>query len=158
MLVLFNAHKKQIHTFKTYEALFHHLDNMEKVKKRPKRIFARHSWHRVLSFYRYVRNQKLAPYAIAFERGLEQALRHAAGATRDEAQKYGLDLFEIVSGDVQNPRLIPMTPDVDVEALRKEWCEECCEAHGYQLVKVSSPAQFRQPEGQKGGKDGHASQ
>jgi hypothetical protein len=113
MLVLFNSHKKQIHTFKTYDALFHHLENMEKVKKMPKRIFAHHSRQRVMSFYRYVRNRKLAPYAIAFEQGLEQALRHAAGTARDEAQKYGLDILESVSGDVQHPRLVPLTPDVE---------------------------------------------
>ena len=111
MLVLFNSHKKQIHTFKTYDALYNHLENRGKVKKRPKRIFTRHSWQRVLSFYRYVRNQKLAPYAIAFEQGLENALRHTAGATRDEAQKYGLDILEIVSGDVQNPKIVPLTPE-----------------------------------------------
>jgi len=117
MFVLFNSHKKQINTFKTYDALFHHLQNMEKVKKRPKRIFVRHSRQRVMSFYRYVRNRKLAPYAIAFEQGLEQALRHAAGTAMDEAQKYGLDILGIVSGDIQNPRIIPLTPDI--EALSK---------------------------------------
>lgn len=159
MLVLFNPHKERIHTFKTYDALFNHLDNMEKVKKKPKRIFARHSYQRLLSFYRYIRNEKLAPYPMAiFEQGLEQALNQAAGTAREAQANFDIDILEIVNGNVRNPKFIPITPDVDVEALRRKWCEDCCKAHGYHLVEVSSLAQFRQPEGQKGGKDGHAPQ
>jgi len=82
MLVLFNSQNDSIHTFKTYGALYNHLENMERIRKRPKRIFAHHLWRRLLSFYRYICDQKRAPHLMAiFEQGLEQALRQAAGSS-----------------------------------------------------------------------------
>jgi hypothetical protein len=160
MLVLFNSHKKQIHTFKTYDALFHHLENLERIKGKGKWIFARHSRQHMISCYRYVRDRNVcAQSAETFEEGLEEALKQAIAGKLVPAKDEGggnFDIIEVINGNVKNPVFIRVTPDVDVEALRKRWCEDYCKAHGYTLVEVFSPADLTPFEKQIGGKDGDA--
>jgi len=53
-----------------------------------------------------------------------------------EAFDQGLDLIEIHHGSPLNPIQIPVTPDLDIEHLKKEWCEAYCKAHGYSLLET----------------------
>jgi hypothetical protein len=53
-----------------------------------------------------------------------------------EAFKQGLDLIEIHHGSPLNPIQIPVTEDLDIESLKKEWCEAYCKAHGYSLIET----------------------
>ena len=39
-------------------------------------------------------------------------------------------LLEICAGDYRNPRYIALTPDVDVQGLKKQWLHGYCPAHG----------------------------
>ena len=41
-----------------------------------------------------------------------------------------LGLLELCSGDYENPRYIALTPDVDVQGLKKQWLQNYCAAHG----------------------------
>jgi hypothetical protein len=41
-----------------------------------------------------------------------------------------LGLLELCSGDYANPRYIALTPDVDVQGLKKQWLQKYCKAHG----------------------------
>ena len=41
-----------------------------------------------------------------------------------------LGLLELCSGDYANPRYIALTPDVDVQELKKQWLQKYCAAHG----------------------------
>ena len=125
MLVLFYTPKNHIHTFHHYEKLYKHLERLEADKENSKWTFARHSHDRVFGFYKYVCTRLMAPL--------------------EKTGPEGLDILEIVRGDVKKPVLIPITPDLDVESLRKKWCQSYCKSHGYPLADVSSPADFSKP-------------
>lgn len=51
-----------------------------------------------------------------------------------EAFQQGLDLVEIYYGDANNPVQIPITEDIDIESLRKDWCLAYCKAHNYTVL------------------------
>lgn len=153
MLILFDLPYKNVHAFKTYSALYNQLKNVEKCPGKGKWIFARHSWQRMMSCYRYVRNRKLCgQLPETFEQGLEKALKRAAGESAGEGGgSQETDVFEIINGNPKKPVFIPLTPDVDVNALRLEWRQNYCKAHGYILHDVSSLADLKKI----GGQDDH---
>lgn len=35
-----------------------------------------------------------------------------------------------------NPIQLPVRQDLDIESLKKEWCEDYCKAHGYSLIET----------------------
>ncbi|MEI8295228.1 MAG: hypothetical protein WCG04_01740 [Alphaproteobacteria bacterium] len=41
--------------------------------------------------------------------------------------------IEICEGEFANPRLVAITPDLNIGALKKAWYLEYCKAHGYAL-------------------------
>lgn len=51
----------------------------------------------------------------------------------------GLDLIEIHRNDLLNPLQIPVTVDLDIGALEKDWCLAYCKANGYTLTEESFP-------------------
>jgi len=53
-----------------------------------------------------------------------------------QAFEQGLDLIEIHYGSSLDPFQFPVTADLDIESLRKEWCEAYCKAHGYVLMEA----------------------
>ena len=123
MLVLFYPPKNHVHMFHHYGKLYKHLERLEADKEKSSWMFIRHAHSRVFNFYKYVC------------RKLMKAI--------DQEGREGVDILEIVRGEPKKPVFIPVTPDVDVESLRKKWCQSYCKSHGYPLVDVSSPADFR---------------
>lgn len=114
--------------------LDNHLENGERAKGKGKWIFARHSRQHMISCYRYVRDRNVcAQSAETFEEGLERALKQAIAGKLVPAKDEGggnFDIIEVINGNVKNPVFIRVTPDVDVEALRKRWCEDYCRRMG----------------------------
>lgn len=55
-----------------------------------------------------------------------------------EAFNNGLDLIEIYYGSLIYPIQFAVTPDLDIESLKWEWCQAYCEAHGQKLVVALS--------------------
>ena len=53
-----------------------------------------------------------------------------------EAFEQGLDLIEVHHGNPLNPIQLAVTADLDIEFLKKEWCEAYCKAHGYSLIET----------------------
>jgi hypothetical protein len=89
----------------------------------------------MLSFYRYIRNQKIN----IFEEGLEEALE----ATSKTGGCKNADILEIINGNIKKPVFIPVTSDVDVESLQKKWCQNYCKSHGFILFEINGPADFK---------------
>ena len=52
-----------------------------------------------------------------------------------QAFDQGLDLIEVHHGSPLNPIQIPVTEDLDIESLKKDWCEAYCKANGYALLE-----------------------
>ncbi len=132
MLILFDRH--HIIAFNNYRKLYNHLENLERNKGKGKWIFARHSWQRVLSFYKYIRDQEI-PVQIA-----------------EEDSDENFDVLEMINGNVKETIFIPVTPDIDVIALQHQWCQNYCKEHNYALFEISKPADFKET----GGRYGHA--
>ena len=124
MLLLFDRH--HIIAFNNYRKLYNHLENLERNKGKSKWIFARHSWQRVLSFYKYIRDQEI-PVQIA-----------------EEDSDENFDVLEMINGNVKETIFIPVTPDIDVIALQQQWCQNYCKEHNYALFEISKPADFKE--------------
>ncbi len=58
-----------------------------------------------------------------------------------QAHERELGLIKICHGDPHNSIEILATPDIDIEALKKEWCLKYCEAHHYIVVEGCSTSQ-----------------
>ncbi len=123
MLILFDRH--HIIAFNNYRKLYNHLENLERYKGKGKWIFARHSHQRVLSFYKYIRDQEI-PVQIAEE---------------DSGENF--DVLEMINGNIKEPIFIPVTSDIDVIVLQQQWCQNYCKEHNYALFEISSPAGFK---------------
>ena len=150
MLILFDLPKNMIHAFNTYSTLYNHIESLERARVKGKWVFARHSWQRMMSCYRYVRDQALLVQPTTsgiFEQGLEEAMKQAAGETTGKEDGKNLDVLEIINGNVKKPLFIPVTPDVDAKALMQKWCQTYCKSHGLPLFEVSSPADFKEAGG-----------
>lgn len=64
-----------------------------------------------------------------------------------EAQERKLGFIEIYHGDPHNRIEILATHDIDIEALKKQWCLEYCDAHHYIVMEnLSTPHNSLQPQ------------
>lgn len=122
MIVMINERNGRKTRFKNYEKLYSHLNSHQWTKRhyRPNRIindwfFACHSYKRVIAFYEFVLMQR-------------------SNAKGGKVPK--LDVLEMSDDRFSKPVLIPITPDIDVESLRKDWCKRHCKFHGYELVEI----------------------
>ena len=52
-----------------------------------------------------------------------------------EAHKKEVGFIAVCQGDFENPIEILGTPDIDREALKKQWCLAYCDAHDYIIVE-----------------------
>ncbi len=62
-----------------------------------------------------------------------------------EAFEQGLDLIEIHHGSPLNPIQLPVKEGLDIESLKKEWCEVYCKAYGYSLIETLSNENLSRP-------------
>jgi len=46
------------------------------------------------------------------------------------------DVLEISCNRSKHPVLLPITPDVDIEIYRKDWCQRYCLYHGFKLIEI----------------------
>ena len=46
-----------------------------------------------------------------------------------QAYEQGLSLLEICRDDYDNPHYIPVVPDLNIDALKKQWCLDYCYSH-----------------------------
>lgn len=124
MLQIFGPDKTVIGLFKDYDGLFKHINNLEtsKLVESDARLS-----EKIWSFALFSNKQLSFLYYKTLERSFSKIGR--------EAVEKELDLLEISKGDFQNPVQIPVTPEVDLSELRKNWCQEYCDAHDYLLVE-----------------------
>jgi hypothetical protein len=50
-------------------------------------------------------------------------------AEMQEAFEYNLPLIEICTGDYKNPLYIVLTPNIDMDYLKRKWCIDWCTFH-----------------------------
>ena len=47
-----------------------------------------------------------------------------------------LPMLEICKGNYQNIELIPLTPEIDVEAMREDWCKAYCQSQEISVTEI----------------------
>jgi hypothetical protein len=125
MIQLFQLDGNVIGLFEDFDELFHHINTIETSK-----LTESSSCGDIWSFSLFT-NKRLS---YIFYKTLEQSFSKIG----KEAFDQGLDLIEISKGDYENPLQIPVTPDVNIEDLKKNWCYEYCDAHGYVIIDYSN--------------------
>lgn len=124
MIQVFASDKTVIGLFKDYEAFFTYINALENSKLTESRsCFPGEIWSFVL-----FTNKRLS---YIYHKTLERSFSKIG----KEAFEQELDLIEISKGDHKSPLQIPVTPDVDVQKLKENWCQEYCDAHNYTLVE-----------------------
>jgi hypothetical protein len=122
VIQLFNKNTEEKRSFQNSNELFKFIRDMEHSKlfeDHPE--FGSFSW----SFRVFKRRSIVEYYHNIKEEDLTSPIR--------QAYEQELDLLEMCKGDLKKPLQIPVSPDVDVEHLRKIWCFEYCRAHGYEV-------------------------
>ena len=132
MLNLLNEHYKCIGSFQTYNELVNYIHNSQiynlvHVKDLiDPLIEINHLKNISWRFVNYKHSELNIIYSCMFSpplKGIEK-----------QAFDQELDLIEIFHGSLINPIQFAVTPDLDIESLKREWCQAYCEAHGPKLV------------------------
>jgi hypothetical protein len=112
-------------TFKNDQACYKHIQASESNKHRNGHqisldtwTFKRHSWRQILAFHQYVCHMRKK-----HQQNPDQKLLK-------------LDVLEICLDRSQKPLLIPIMPDIDPQALLKDWCRFYFQFHGYEVLDV----------------------
>lgn len=129
MITMINERNGNKIGFKNYHKLYSYLDSRQRAKRfnpnRPHQpindwFFACHSYSRIMALHKFVCIQKANT-------------KETKGSVKPK-----FDVLEM-SYDLSNKtRLIPITPNLDIESLLEDWCRRYCEAHGYKLVEVQN--------------------
>jgi len=116
MIILMPFNGKPIEHFKDYNELFDHLLAVENTKliannpnfKEMNWRFTIHPPRRVVAFYVHLKDTN-------------EAIK--------EAYEEDLSLIEICFGDFTKPTYIALTPNTNLDYLKKKWCVEYCVFH-----------------------------
>jgi hypothetical protein len=129
MIITFEKRTHRFTAFHTYARLCKYIAGQEYGKylaspqKAQRWVFARHPYQRVVT--------------------LHQFLSTGQNWSRSKAMiPGGLDVLEIVRGDPQNPLFFPISADMDVESMRKKFCQSYCKDQGIQLVEIADVLDF----------------
>lgn len=123
MIQVFGSDKKPVGLFKNYDELFKYINTIENSKFLE---CSSASLGETWSFALYTNKRLSYIYYKTLERSFSKVGK--------EAFEQELDLIEIYKGDFNNPIQIPVTPDVNVQELKENWCHEYCDTHNYLLV------------------------
>ncbi len=120
MIILIPLDGKPTEQFEDYTELFECIISAETMKA-AKRLKPQHmDWNFT------THSSKWVPILYTRSKNPSEAIK--------EAFEENLALIEICTGDYKKPLYIPLTPNVDMEYLKKKWCVDWCTFH-HILVK-----------------------
>ena len=125
MLEIYNAKQQKVGTFKSYKQLFRSIQKIERLRLlkgdypagQSTWLFEYRNYEKLFMVYAHMSGKPLT----AIER---------------EAYNQQRDVIEIYRGEYAFPVQLIVTPKLDVDALRKQWCREYCEAHGLSIGRI----------------------
>ena len=128
MLWVYKDDRSNAFSCHTDAELFRHISLIENSKLLPGHPqFGESSW----SFTCYTPARVSEIYARTFVHLRTPALK--------QAYEGNTGLAEIYRGDIQKPLEIVLTDDINVNALKKQWCLEYCKAYDYIIVEQQLP-------------------
>jgi hypothetical protein len=120
MIWIFKSDKASAGSCENYDDLFQYIREKERLKLRGVQAEFWDSWN-----FTYFSPQQVSANIEQFQ----------PTEIVKEAQKRKLGFIEICRGDPQSSIEILATHDTDIEALKKQWCVEYCDAHHYIIVE-----------------------
>jgi hypothetical protein len=124
MIILVNQKNERKKKFKDYQDLYSHIDRSQQMKRMrdPKKlpdewVFTIHPYHRLAIYSEFFYRQKI----------MDQ---------KNQEQDKKFDVLEISCNQTKNPVFIHMTPDINIEVYRKDWCQRYCQYHGFELIEI----------------------
>ena len=124
MIGIFNTGTQEIKMFETVEQLFNYIIMIENKKMLEDHTnFGNMAWSLKIMSAQHVR--ELYTHMKKSER--TEALR--------EAYEQELPLLEVCHGDFRNPARFPLTPHIDLEALKMDWCRAYCKVHQFYVIE-----------------------
>ena len=115
MIMLLDETYQEIKTVNTEEQLFLYLKESCRPPDEQNWRFARYSYKLLRSILKEMQGTDFVRMAL-------------------QACEQENDLIIMSTGDGRNPRLFIETPDLDVAALRKEWCRTYCKANKMHIL------------------------
>lgn len=120
---------QQIYQFEDYNQLFDYLVEMEN-----RELLAHCSDFKQLNWSFTIYSPKQVASLYAYSKNLADAIREAF---EDE-----LSLIEICNGSYEHPIYIVDTPNVDMDYLKRKWCQHYCRSHDLKLRDYSDISSF----------------
>ena len=126
MIGIFNTHTKEMKLFEKVEGLFKYITALENEKMlEDHKHFGKTEW----SFIIFSRKDVHELYHNSKKDDLTEELK--------QAYQQELELLEVCHGDCQTPAQLPLTPDIDLEELKMDWCRAYCITHQFYLAEDS---------------------
>jgi hypothetical protein len=132
MIIIVDQNKTKVTSFQTYWDVFHHIvEELEKPKQArdpllPNWTFTIHPYQRALNFHKYM--------AETLETGIG-----------GKSNRQGLSILEQCQGNVGKVSMLPVTPDLKIDDLKQEWCQNYLRAHGFFCLKADELPEFMKP-------------
>lgn len=124
MIGVYNTDTQEMKMFATVEELFNYITTIENEKMLPgHKDFGKTQWSFEVMPARHVREL----YTRMKKEERTKALC--------EAYEQELPLLEVCHGDFRNPARFPLTPYIDLEDLKMDWCRAYCKVHQFYLVE-----------------------
>ncbi len=134
MLHLLDKNLSRIGSFETYGSLIDYIHH-SRIRKLRFLIYRTYPFDSVLDgeesnwrFVYYKHAQLRTVYSCMKEPPLTQIEK--------EAFDQELDLIELYQGDPARPLQIPVTDDVNIQQLQRNWCESYCKTHEYSITET----------------------
>ena len=129
MIEIFNENKGSTESFQSYDALLKHIKEIEKQKQLKTRMKNdRELWSFIIH-----PNQRLSS---VYWRAIKATSILLTEKEQDAYEK-GLNLLEMCKGDEDNSTQIILTPDIDVDEIKKNWCRDYCLNHGFIILGIN---------------------
>jgi hypothetical protein len=126
MIELFDSRTEKVISFEDSNALFEYIRELENQKQLETRMENdRELWSFIIHS-----NQRLSS---VYWRAIK-AISIMLTEEEQEAYEKGYHLLEICKGDIRSAIQVILTPEVDIEEMKKNWCEEYCSNHGYTFI------------------------
>ena len=137
MIEVIELNDQQIRQFNNYNQLFDYLIEMENRK-----LFSHYSDFKQMNWSFTIYSLKQVASLYAYSKNPADAIREAF---EDE-----LPLIEICNGSYEHPIYIVDTPNVDMDYLKRKWCQHYCQSHDLKLRDYSNISSFNLHRGEEG--------
>lgn len=128
MIDLFDSRTEKVMSFEDFDTLFAYIKAIENQKQLETRTENdRELWNFIIHS-----NQRLSS---VYWRAIK-ATSIILTEKEQDAYEQGYHLLEICKGDIRSASQVILTPEVDIDEVKKSWCRDYCSTHGYTFIET----------------------